>query len=125
MPRFLHPESSQGFTLLELLVVMGIIGVLASIAVPQYAAYKARAFDTRAEMDLRNVAIAEEAYFVDAERYLSCKNATCVNLPGIKAISPGVTLAMTATTTGFLGTSTHPKGSGKVFRWKSDAGGSS
>ena len=116
-------QNEKGFTLIELLVVMGIVGVLLAIAIPQYASYKSRAFDVRAEMDLRNIALAEEAYFFDSENYLSCVNNTCTNLPGINKISEGVTIAITATTSGFIGTATHPKGSGKSFRWDSSGGG--
>jgi|688.fasta_scaffold170211_3 type IV pilus assembly protein PilA len=115
--------NAAGFTLIELLVVMGIIGALVSIAVPQYSAYKARAFDTRAQMDLRHVALAEEAYFLDSEHYLSCSNRNCTMLPGIKTLSQGVTLAITATTTGFTGSSRHNQGSGRLFTWRSDGGG--
>lgn len=116
-------DKESGFTLIELLVVMGIIAVLVSVAVPQYSAYKARAFDTRAQMDLRHVALAEEAYFVDSEKYLSCANQTCTRLPGIKTLSQGVTLAVTATTTGFTGSAKHNQGSGKVYTWRADNGG--
>ena len=116
-------SQSQGFTLIELLVVLGIIGALMAIAMPQYGAYKAKAFDTRAQVDLRTVALAEEAYFLDAENYLSCRDSGCSILPGITRLSTGTTLQMTATTTGFSGTSKHPKGSGKVFSWSSRGGG--
>jgi type IV pilus assembly protein PilA len=116
-------DTTSGFTLIELLVVMGIIGALVSIAVPQYSAYKARAFDTRAQMDLRHVALAEEAYFLDSEHYLSCSNRNCTSLPGIKTLSQGVTLAITATTTGFTGSSKHNQGSGRLFTWRSESGG--
>ncbi len=118
-----NARSCAGFTLIELLVVVGIMGVLMAIAIPQYSAYKARAFDTRAQVDLRNVALAEEAYFLEAERYLSCAQTTCSRLPGIVRLSTGVTLAVTATTTGFLGTSTHGQGSGRRFVWNSQQGG--
>jgi type IV pilus assembly protein PilA len=116
-------RTCSGFTLIELLVVIGIMGVLMAIAIPQYSAYKARAFDTRAQVDLRNVALAEEAYFLEAERYLSCAQTTCAGLPGIVRLSTGVSLAITATTSGFLGTSTHGQGSGRRFVWNSQAGG--
>lgn len=113
----------HGFTLIELLIVVAIIGILAATALPQYADYKKRAFDSRARTDLANVAIAEEAYFLDAEKYLSCSNNSCSNLPGISVLSQGVTLSITSGPLSFTGTATHSKGSGKVFQWDSDAGG--
>jgi len=113
----------DGFTLIELLVVVAIAGILSAIAIPEYAAYRARAFDTRARYDLYHVATAEEGYFLDTESYLSCAGSECTALPGIRGLSAGVTLAVTATTTGFVGTATHPRGSGRVFRYESQSGG--
>ena len=62
-------SNESGFTLIELLVVVAIIGILAAIAIPQFAAYRAKGFDARAASDCRNVATAEEAYFVDNAEY--------------------------------------------------------
>ena len=101
---------------------MTLISILTAIAIPQYASYRARAFDLRAQSDLRNVAIAEEVYFLDAERYLDCENSSCTALPGITALSQGVTLSMQATASGFTGSSRHPKGT-KQFSWDSKQGG--
>ncbi len=117
-------KNEKGFTLIELLVVIAIIGILAAIAIPQFAEYRARGFDARSRSDLRNVATAEEAYFVDNEVYKDCTQATCPGLlPGLAALSQGVTLAITTTGTGFTGTSTHPNGTGVTCNWDSASGG--
>ena len=116
-------QGNHGFTLLELLTVVAIVGILTSIAVPQFAAYKKRAYDVSARSDLRNVAIAEEAYFIDSESYLTCANSGCAILPGIASLTSGVTLAIISTTTGFSGTATHNKGTGKTFIWNTSQGG--
>ena len=113
----------DAFSLVELLVVITIVSALTAIAVPQYARYRARAFDLRAVEDLRNVALAEEAYFSEFERYLSCSGPACTELPGIARLSAGVSLSIDALETEFEGTATHPKGTGRTFMWRSAEGG--
>lgn len=118
-------RSVSGFTLIELLVVIATIGVLAAVAIPQFREYRERGFDARARSDLRNVATAEEAYFVDSAVYKSCTQADCPqSLPGLTYLSDGISLSMTGTTSGFFGTSHHPgSGAGVVFNWNSENGG--
>jgi prepilin-type N-terminal cleavage/methylation domain-containing protein len=65
----LRLRAEGGFTLIELLVVIAIIGILAAIAIPQFAAYRRRGFDSDAKSNIRNMATAEEAYFVDKNTY--------------------------------------------------------
>ena len=117
-------RNEKGFTLIELLVVVAIIGILAAIAIPQFAAYRQRGFDSRAVSDLRNAATAEEAFFVDNESYVTCAAAAACEaaLPGFRA-SDGVTLSMTDGGAAFTGTSTHAQGTGVVYNWDSAAGG--
>ena len=115
--------SNRGFTLLELLVALGISSVLAAIAIPQYQHYRQRAFDARALSDLQSIALAEEAYFIDNEAYLTCENELCLMLPGMAAISNGVTVTITAEENSFTGSATNTKGSGKIYHWDSAAGG--
>jgi hypothetical protein len=67
--------------------------------------------------------MAEEAYFLENDKYLACSDDGCASLPGIKKLSAGVVLSVAVTETGFRGTSQHPKGSGRVFTWDSEQGG--
>lgn len=62
-------KKRNGFTLVELLIVIVIIGILAAMAIPKFAATKEKAYMARMKSDLRNVATAEEAYFSDNAIY--------------------------------------------------------
>jgi type IV pilus assembly protein PilA len=121
-------KAEAGFTLIELLVVVAIIGILAAIAIPQFNSYRQRGYDSAARSDLRNAAVAQEAYFVQNNEYRDCTDSACLEggsaaLPGLRSLSNGVTLSMTATTTGFTATSSNSLGSGAVYTWNSANGG--
>lgn len=60
---------TAGFTLIELLVVIAVIGILASIAIPQFDSYRRKGFDADVQANVRNMAISQEAYFVDNNTY--------------------------------------------------------
>ena len=51
-------NKEKGFTLIELMIVVAIIGILAAIAIPQFSAYRAKAFNAAAQTDLRNLMTA-------------------------------------------------------------------
>ena len=59
----------SGFTLLETLAVMVIIGLLAAITVPQIAKWREKAYITSLKTDARNIANAIEAFYVDDQAY--------------------------------------------------------
>jgi len=56
-------KSQKGFTLIELLIVVAIIGILAAIAIPQFAAYRERGFNAQALSDVRNMRTDVEGYY--------------------------------------------------------------
>ncbi len=62
-------SAQKGFTLVELMIVVAIIGILAAIAIPQFAAYRQRAFNSAAQSDLKNFKTAMETDFADNQAY--------------------------------------------------------
>lgn len=65
----LRLRAEGGFTLIELLVVIAIIGILAAIAIPQFAAYRRRGFEADAQSAVRNLATSQEGYFATKNDY--------------------------------------------------------
>ena len=105
----LRLRAEGGFTLIELLVVIAIIGILAAIAIPQFAAYRRRAFASQVVSDMRNIAVAEEATFAQNQVYIGtvCASpAACTNaIIGFTNASQGVTATVvTPSVVGGVGT---------------------
>ncbi len=59
----------EGFTLIELMVVVLIIAVLVAIAIPSFLGFRDRAQDRSAQSDVRSAVLAEKGYFTDTEEY--------------------------------------------------------
>ena len=62
-------NAKKGFTLIELLVVVAIIGILAAIAIPQFAKYRTNAYNSAAQSDLRNIRTTLESDYASDQKY--------------------------------------------------------
>jgi type IV pilus assembly protein PilA len=99
----------EGFTLIELMIVIAIIGILAAIAIPQFSAYRTRSYNSAAQSDLRNMATAQEAYYVDYSQYTSDETKLASGTYGYQQ-SNLVTIAATGSATGYTIEAYHSSG---------------
>lgn len=87
---------SQGFTLIEIMIVVAIIGILAAVAVPQYQNYVRQSRVTIASSTLSAMRVSMEQYFQDNRSYVgACQPGTVAPTPGPapNATSPSFTFA--------------------------------
>ena len=97
-------QAARGFTLVELAVVLGIVGVLAALSIPKYYTFVCRAKTTEARSGLRGVYVAEETYRAEHDTFIAGDETVLktigVNVPPNKRYQYSV-LPSTVTTTTF------------------------
>ncbi len=103
-------ERRKGFTLVELMIVVAILGILSAIAIPMYRNYVSTAKKSEAKANLQTIRLLEEQYYADNKTYVAgADTATLIaNLPGFE---PGnvadlhYTYSVAAGSTGSIATS--------------------
>lgn len=96
------PERRTGFTLVELLVVITVIGILAAIVIPRFTGSRERAFITTLKADLRNLSSQQEIHHGNQSSYTND-----LSVLGFTASSGVAVTVVAADATGWSATATH------------------
>ena len=80
-------SNTKGFTLIELMIVIAIIGILAAIAIPNFISYRNKSFCSRTESDASSIAAAIADYFaipahVDLPTFAQLNSGNGITLSG-------------------------------------------
>ena len=111
---------NAGFTLLELLIVIAVLGILAAIAIQNIGLYRARSIDASMRSDLRNAAMAMESYYGEFLAYPNTEAALLIT--GYRKTS-GVTLTINVPTPStYTLNAARPSGSQASFTFDSSTG---
>jgi len=93
--------NKKGFTLIELMIVIAIIGILAAIAIPNFISYRNKSYCSEAESDANTIAGAISDYFSIAAHtgvpHVSDLGVNISNTASITGSDPNTTITITVT----------------------------
>ena len=87
-------RNPKGFTLIELMIVIAIIGILAAIAIPNFISYRNKAYCSQAEADAQSVAAAISDYYSDPDH--TTLETTLSSYSGLGSISGTISGSLSA-----------------------------
>ena len=75
-------KSKKGFTLIELMIVVAIIGILAAIAIPNFLRFQLKAKSSEGKVNIAAIRTAEESYLAEFGEYVSAAVNPTAGVPG-------------------------------------------
>lgn len=97
-------RDQQGFTIVELLIVIVVIGILAALVVTTYAGIQAKARDSKRKTDIASIQTQVEAYYAEANEYPSNANmnSSTWRAANMKSLKDDTITDPSGTTAGFV-----------------------
>jgi len=116
LSRYTNVEGEKGFTLVELLIAIAIIGILAAIAIPRFSAYKLRGYNSDTKASLHNLFLSCNAYWADNGFDSACTEKNVTNTIYGFDNSYGITITIAnATKPAFIATAINSRVLGVTY----------